>query len=563
MPVIALQNFAGMMPMKDKSVLPENMADYCSDAFLYAGTVQGFREANPVHTIQNPGISSVYRIPRTNNPVPDFENSLWLEFYDPYMAVARAPVLEDQFKRYYFFPSDKAAANNGPYYNTLVRLESGLPPYQLGVPTPETAPVINCKGGTSDVQEVRSYVYTWVTLYGEEGPPSPPATLQGNVNGTWNVHGFHPTTGQRAQAPLVSCNIYRTVTGSDGTANYYLAGNVPLTATGFADNWANSDITGNIILPSTTWTPPPADLQGVVNMANGMLVGWSNERELWFCEPYRPHAWPAAYAVVVNAPIVRLAAIGQSVVVLTTGMPWIATGATPSTVTMGRIETREPCISRGSVCPAGEGAYYASPNGVILVNTMGTTNVTQLFIDKEHWSRMGIENFAASKYSAAYVAFVKGSKLHDNGIAIDHQTQNSLFTFLSTGQEVVNVYLDEFSGSTFIVTDTEVIEWNPSQIDSVLPYKWRSREWRFPKVQSFIGGEVYFDVPDVIDIPVPTSATRNTSQNQDFDPTKQYLLLKVFADGRLVYVRELIQSGELILFPSGFKATYWQFQFEG
>src|SRR5436189_4382522 len=114
MPSVTIQDFAGMTPIRDKALISTNASSYCVNAFLYAGTVQGFRESKPVHDVVNLGISSVYRIPRTNNPIPDFENSLWLEFYDPYMAVARAPVVEDQYKRNYFFPSEEAAPDLGP-----------------------------------------------------------------------------------------------------------------------------------------------------------------------------------------------------------------------------------------------------------------------------------------------------------------------------------------------------------------------------------------------------------------------------------------------------------------
>src|SRR4029077_3521031 len=109
-----------------------------------------------------------------------------------------------------------------------------------------------------------------------------------------------------------------------------------------------------------------ADLQGVVMMANGIAAGWSNEREVWFSAAYLPHAWPASYALTVDYPIVGLTANGASLNILCEGAPFIATGVTPDTMTIGRISSNEPCISRGSIVGSGEGAYYASPNGLIL-----------------------------------------------------------------------------------------------------------------------------------------------------------------------------------------------------
>ncbi len=40
---------------------------------------------------------------------------------------------------------------------------------------------------TSDIVESRAYSYTWVSEYGEEGPPAPPSSLDGWSNGTWDA----------------------------------------------------------------------------------------------------------------------------------------------------------------------------------------------------------------------------------------------------------------------------------------------------------------------------------------------------------------------------------------
>lgn len=561
MPMASIQNFSGIMPMRDRSVLPDNASGSCTNAYLYGGSVRGFGKANSVYTLKSPATKSVYRVPLTNPN--DFVDSLWLESDDPFRSVIRAPMIEDSFKRYYFFPSDQAPNNFGPQYNTLANLRAGAPGLTLGIPNPTVAPTVSYTGGTITTQEVRAYVYTWQSAYNEEGPPSPPATLKGTVDGTWQIGLTAPSVAQLANRSITSVNIYRTVTDSTGVAEYYLVATIPIAQLTFIDVFRDTDITSNQTMNSSTWTAPPADLQGVVTMANGILAGWSNQKEIWFCEPYRPHAWPSGYALTVDAPIVALAAIGSSLVILTENTPSVASGVTPAQMTIGKISSREPCISRGSVAPAGEGVYYASPNGLILVNTLGTTNVTQMFVSKENWESYSPETFRASKYAMAYMAFSSGSLAVNNGIIIDHVAMTLMMSRLSFGQQVSTVYCDELSGSTFIVTATQVYEWSPSAPSALLPYVWESKDWRFPYAEQFVGGVVYFDIPPTLTIPTPTAATRNTSQAQDLDPTKQYLLLKVYADESLVLVREIQKSGELIMFPSGFTATYWRFRFEG
>jgi hypothetical protein len=114
----------------------------------------------------------------------------------------------------------------------------------------------------------------------------------------------------------------------------------------------------------------------------------------------------------------------------------------------------------------------------------------------------------------------------------------------------------------FAIAGGLVAQWNPENPTPLLPYIWRSKNYRFPFPQQFVAGIVHFNIETPI-APAPSEATRNTSQTQNFDPSKQYLLLRVFADGRQVLVREIQKSGELILLPSGFKALFWSFQFEG
>lgn len=41
-----------------------------------------------------------------------------------------------------------------------------------------------------------------------------------------------------------------------------------------------------------------------------------------------------------------------------------------------------------------------------------------------------------------------------------------------------------------------------------------------------------------------------------------YGTVKVYADGRLILTRNLLTSGEQIRLPSGFKAQFWQIEFE-
>jgi hypothetical protein len=93
-----------------------------------------------------------------------------------------------------------------------------------------------------------------------------------------------------------------------------------------------------------------------------------------------------------------------------------------------------------------------------------------------------------------------------------------------------------------------------------LAWEWKSKQFRFPHAQEFKAFTALFEIPPEVTI---TLGPRNTGQNQVFDPTSQYLTLTVFADGRQVVIREIQTSGEVLLIPGGFKATIWEFYFNG
>ena len=275
----------------------------------------------------------------------------------------------------------------------------------------------------TDVAETRAYVYTYVTSYSEEGQTSPSTVATGDITGTWIIVIPVPPPADLAGNNIATIRLYRTIVDSAGNATYFQVQEVPISTSAITitDSAKPSDIVGNKQLDSIGYSPPPDGLQGVVMMANGIAAGFTNEREVWFSAAYLPHAWPAAYALTVDYPIVGLTANGTSLNILTQGSPFIATGVTPDTMTIGKITANEPCIGRGSIVSSGEGAYYASPNGIQLLNTGGTTNITLGIYEKEFHYTLRPQDWAAGRYGSTYVSFIKGAPADGDhgGFAID------------------------------------------------------------------------------------------------------------------------------------------------
>ena len=752
-----IADFAGMLPIRDPLLLPDNNAQLAENCWLYRGQIRGFRAMAACAMAAYADTQSIYRIPRNTANPPDFTpaGSLWLEFPDEYLTVIRNPTVGDTYDRYYFFPSDEYAstganpswpvASPGPVYNTLARLESGLPMYSLGIAAPTVPPTVtppatsitlattaptavgatvlqfaanslgsvivgmyaidltdhrltananlasaanttllnfsstgsapnnivpgmtvacvnnpaavfpgstvaavtattvtlsaslvlavnagdtfqfdnvnqiianstvtavNSAAGqatisagivgggvqTGDViqfltslPETRAYVYTMVSDFSEESQPSPATVASGDGTGTWVVVIPKPPAGYNTNAPFNPGHyrLYRTVTDSAGNATYYQVTEVPINPSGpvtIHDSASDASVTANLQLSTIGFAPPPAGLQGVVMMANGIAAGFTNEREVWFSAAYLPHAWPPQYALTVDYPIVGLTANGSSLNIICEGSPFIATGVTPDTMTIGKITANEPCISRGSIVSSGEGAYYASPNGIIQLNTGGTTNVTTAVYEKEFHYSLLPPQWVSARYGSSYVGFIKGTPIPsvDNldaptdipspfdalgyyGFVMDSGDTNTPFTYLRFTAQIKNAYSDELSGQIFaLMTDGTINQWNPpvgNPGTTILRnWQWKTKKFRFTTPQQFKAFMILFEVPPEVQI---TLGVRNTDQGQTFNPANQYLIIRVYADGNPIVVREIQKSGEVLLIPGDFKAELWEFQLEG
>jgi hypothetical protein len=442
----------------------------------------------------------------------------------------------------------------------------------------------------SALPETRAYVYTYITDFSEESQPSPATVASGDGTGTWTIVIPQPPVGYNTNRPMTPGHfrLYRTVVDSSGNATYYQVTEVPINPSGTVtihDSALDAAITANLQLSTIGFAAPPAGLQGVVMMANGIAAGFTNSREVWFSAAYLPHAWPPQYALTVDYPIVGLTANGSSLNIVTEGSPFIATGVTPDTMTIGKITANEPCISRGSIVASGEGAYYASSNGVQLLNSGGTQNVTTGVYEKEFHYSLLPPQWASARYGSSYATFVKGTPIPSvlepsdppfasdtlgyNGFVMDSGDTNTPFTYLRTAAigtiSVVNILSDELSGQIFILqSDKQIMQWNPPigvpGTTMLRSWQYKTKRFRFTAPQQFKAFMVLFEVPPEVTI---TLGVRNTDQSQVFDPATQYLIMRVFADDREIVVREIQKSGEVLLIPGDFKAELWEFELEG
>lgn len=252
---------------------------------------------------------------------------------------------------------------------------------------------------TVDSTEDRAYVYTYVTDLGEEGPPSPPSTVQPMLD-TVTVQisdmALPPTIGY----VITSIRLYRTNSTEIGTEYQFVKEISVNTVT--TDSTPSAEL--GEILNTTTWDPPPIDMLGITEMPNGMMVGFAG-KNLYFCEPYFPHAWPAEYDQAIGYQIVGIAPLGNSLAVMTKGPPYIVTGSHPRNVNVRSTKVNQACVNKESIATDGDNVYYASPDGLVEISINGIRVATEDYIRKKEWESYTPTEMIGSFHEGRYYGF--------------------------------------------------------------------------------------------------------------------------------------------------------------
>lgn len=488
MVALRIENFAGIAPRWSNRLLPKNGAVTAANAKLLSGELRGLRETQLLYdfgptfldagsntTAAGTPVARAYRLPATvGAPIPlqplaDF----WVGFQDASVDFVRTPVLEDSFERYYWsgdtLPTIYAGA---PQYNTRARIQAGSHSFLLGIPTPIDAPTVTPPGGTT---ETRSYVYTFISAYGEEGPPSPPTLATGASSGTWSLSGIDGTVPNPTYYNLATTRIYRTIAGI-----YYFVADIAFGTTTYNDSIPDTTVALNFTLQSLTWTPPPATLLGITPHPGGFLMGYSG-RDFWTSVPYQPHAWPIEQVQTCQTEIVGIAVVNGVVVVTTTSHPYYAEGMTPQAIILQRIDSIDPCVNRRSMVTTLQGVMYASPQGIVLATPGNTALQTQQLFTREEWQNyFSPTEVQAVGYGLQYVAFDSTA----TGFIFSPAEQLAPLTTLDRFSGVFAIQIDQYSGDVYLVQSNQARLWDPPE-STPYEYTWLSKEFDLPKPVNF------------------------------------------------------------------------------
>jgi len=470
MPVVSIKSFGGIAPAVPSRYLKDTQAQVALNCPVFTGSIQPLPDVtSSILTLPKSGVpQTIYRFGQDTVSDTDY----WFHWTSD-VDVCRSQIAGDT-SEWTFYTGDgepkatyAALATSGSDYPSNAR--------RLGLPAP-TSEAIATENGTADdtaVPETRVYTYTLVSKeagFEVESAPAP-ASLGVTVtpNQTVTITGFAPLpTGAYN---ITHRRIYRSVSGV-----YLFVAEIAASAASYEDDVAADALAEE--LPSLYWSQSPDDLQGLTNMPNGMMAGYVG-RDVYFCEPYRPHAWPETYIQTVDYPVVGLGRMDTTLAVLTTGVPYLMQGAHPDSIAVVKSDLEQACVSKRSIVSFGSSVVYAAPDGLMMLSPGGSQIITEDLFNYKQWQAyFKPESIHAYAHDNQYIGF------YDTGA-----TRGGFILDMSTRQFILHdIYAtagfrDTQRDKLFLAFDDRSLRtWYEGDAKS---YVWRSKKFTMPQIMGF------------------------------------------------------------------------------
>lgn len=454
MPAINISAFIGERPLILPRLLPETAAQEAINARLDDGGLTPIRKSLKTGDFADAGAQTIYR-----------HNGAWLS-WPIAVDAAPGPVAQERL----YFTGDGAP-----------KMRVGGAVYGLAVQRPAGALTAVASGtGTGDTQS-RTYVYTFVTDFGEETAPSPAsAIIDWQPGQTVTLSGFAaPPSGRQ----ITKQRIYRSQTGSTGTYLYFIEERAA-SAANFTDNVAVDAF--QEALPSAGWDEPPDDLSGLTVMPNGMMAAFVG-RSVYFCEPWRPHTWPEKYILNCDSDIVALGSIGSVLIVMTKANPYIMTGSHPDSIQAQKLEANFPCINPRGVVDLGFSICYPSNDGLIAVGGDGAVNLVTRELFRPHdWLKLSPSTCIGAQYAGAYAMFYDAEENGQREAGCLFVTVGSTPFLIRSAEIIEATYFDVGDSALYFTRpgDTNIYQFDPPA-GPPETMVWRSKEWWLPRPMNF------------------------------------------------------------------------------
>jgi hypothetical protein len=294
-----------------------------------------------------------------------------------------------------------------------------------------------------------------------------------------------------------------TVTGAASAAHgVFSTFALDTTAVVYTDTLQDSDLGKALV--TADFLPPPADLQGLVALPNGIMAGFFANTLCLSAQNY-PYAFPVGNQLSTDYAIVAIAPIDTTVVVLTLAGIYTAWGNDPSSYNMSKETAPVGCVSKRSVAVhRSAGVIFAGPSALWAYRGQGQLlALTDTIFDNDQWGELNPASIIGVVHDDQYyfwyttLAGVKG------GYAVDLRPGG--FKLIALDFHVTSVYLEpvadglqftpdfsvyDIDGAPVAVAQNKVCQWE-YDTSSLRPRTWGRSEILFSRPCCFQLVRVY------------------------------------------------------------------------
>tara|TARA_R110002153_G_scaffold249910_1_gene406464 strand:+ start:910 stop:2583 length:1674 start_codon:yes stop_codon:yes gene_type:complete len=533
-----INTFGGTAPKIYSRLLPPDIGQVAENARLDSGRLEPWK--GNASTSITPVAS--YNVSAQTKTLFKYNDSIWMGSNDD-LNIVRSPIAQDPWFRIYVtgrsgaFPEMTSAAGN---------LVTGGTFYRLGLPAPSSlpsTPVPQNKDSSAATPTLlaneetpvsRSYVYTYVSTFGEEGPPSAPSLA--NIVDVYSDQDVMVTFGGNVSGSysIAKKRLYRT----DASGTYRRVAEVDIVQATHLDITPDIDLAEEI--PTISHEAPPDDsqadhpdgpMQGLVSMPNGILAGFSGQT-ICFTESFLPHAWPENYQLTVKSDIVAIAPLTSGLLILTKEKPAIIQGLDPASMAMTEIDSALSCVSKRSVVDMGEYVMYASPDGLVVGGEQGLQLATEQILTRDQWQALAPSSLVGFYWEGHYIGFYS-TGTESKGFIFDPRGGKN--SFVSLDFHATAGFNDLENDELYLVVSGSVVKFAEGV---ALNFKWRTKKFHTPRPFNPAIGKV------------------------DCDTYSPSPVMKIYADGVLKHT-QTVTSSDTFRLPSGYKAKEFEVEVTG
>ena len=457
---VVIRAFGGISPKTPPRRLSETQAQTADKCAVFNGALRPAKDVSGTTVSSKPlSTQTIYKFGQDSTS----ETSGWLAWSSD-VDVARGQINGDT-EEWTFYTGDGAPK--------AIRSGYTASPIAMGIAAPSTALTAVADADTlpadtdSLTEETRLYTYTFVYKIGGrdiESAPAPGSNLVDIYPGqSANLYGFAtPTLATHYRIYRSTAGVYLFV------AEISLSTGAAATSTSPYEDDKDPELLAEE-LPSLYWAEPPTNLAGLINMPNGVMAGFVG-RDVYFCEPYVPHAWPEKYRQALDYPVVGLGRMDTTLAVLTKGTPYFIQGSHPDSVVVVKSDLEQACSSKRSIVSFNNSVFYCSPDGLIALTPSGSRNITDSMFTKEQWQDLvDPTSVIADHYESRYVGFYNNGT--DSGSFIFDTISNSFVLSTSTSNPTAT-FQSLRNDKLYVAVAGNIKEWDAG---SNLTYTWRSK----------------------------------------------------------------------------------------